>query len=279
MRFYKFNIEGMATEEEARAFIEEANNCEFCNGGKFTLGLVDFSYNEKDEVGVAVISAVAKKGVSTNGKMTELINCEFCHSDYEQISYTLLDNTEHRRSKAKICDVTFTAAELKEFPFLPYVLPDMQVVGIDYPYQGLVGTITSIVFGEELKRATETDASAVFEVEFDAQGKNLEETNPGLNGTTISGVLMSFDEIGVFFPHNCGLAVSLRGKAVCPSCHKEIEKVFETTETVMCFDFVMGEYVQNKGIYDDPERTCGNCGAVLPFDKDKTFCSTALLPY
>ena len=78
---YKFNIKGATTENEVSYFIEEVNNCEFCNKGTLDLSLSEFTYLDESEISTVVIRIISSDDIDINNKLTEIVHCEFCHGD------------------------------------------------------------------------------------------------------------------------------------------------------------------------------------------------------
>lgn len=80
---YQFNVKGVKTESEIRDLLEEINNCEFCNKYLYTLKLIDFSYDQYEDMGNAII-LIKTEPESENEiheNMTEMLYCEFCHKN------------------------------------------------------------------------------------------------------------------------------------------------------------------------------------------------------
>lgn len=93
MKVFNFNLKSITTKKEMEDLFSEINYCEFCNNGSFKLLLKDFYYNEKDDMGIAIGEIYYDEKININEKLEEMINCEFCHTEINNMCITPLDES------------------------------------------------------------------------------------------------------------------------------------------------------------------------------------------
>lgn len=90
---YDFKIEGVFKSEQLDSMLLEINNCEFCNDGAFCLHLKEGVFDAVNKVCTGVIEVICNEIISEiiEEKLNEMIFCEFCHNQADNILFTKLE--------------------------------------------------------------------------------------------------------------------------------------------------------------------------------------------
>ncbi|MFF2532343.1 hypothetical protein ACFVS2_25875 [Brevibacillus sp. NPDC058079] len=163
--------------------------------------------------------------------------------------------------------IEFKMSELKAYPLLPQIEVGMRVLATDETnYAGLFGSITEIRYGDQ--KETENDTILEIVVDFEQpENLNLEETNPGLNGTGIDQIIMSEEDLGFkflseeFIDYNFYMMANR--KIVCPNCLYPVERVIEEQYEEITWTFKNGDYEKETGVGRSDGKRCGKCKNLL----------------
>ncbi|PLS19099.1 hypothetical protein CVD28_01445 [Bacillus sp. M6-12] len=167
--------------------------------------------------------------------------------------------------------IKFSKVELKAFPKLELITAGTKAIALKgSDYEGLEGVVTEVKYGTD--KETENETILDIYVDFEEMPyASIESTHPHLNGTGISEVICGEDELGFKFEEEAPFYTTADGKAVCPHCYVAMERVTETQEDDISWNYVDGQYVKENGMGSSNGKRCDQCDGVLDDPNEEVF--------